>query len=324
LKGFTVKKTTLALNVSLLIVGMYVLAIGGRLPTNNIVVFFGKFIIVYAVVYLFIEYRGALGRRWRRTQLYTRFASKTPAQQKRTIAFWLIAQVLLVILLWTGAALQVMAMRFDPPRRPVPVAVAAADLPAQTRLTAKQVETFELAEYGLPPNCLGSSTHVVGARLKVDVSRGQPLTADLITREIEPFLPPGGMRAFTLSLSRDDASIGFLRPGSIVDVHVTFSLDDAEIGESLVIAPLLQQLRVLAIDSRRASSPNVTVTLEVNDKQAGVLQLARRGSLALVLRNPMDTKFYPVQPMVLRHGRFEPFGEPLDPQDPAGDLNDVM
>jgi hypothetical protein len=98
-----------------------------------------------------------------------------------------------------------------------------------------------------------------------------------------------------------------------------------------VIAPLLQQLPVLAVDGRtvftsrevkaavaRSASGNVEVTLEVDDGQARVLQLAhQKGQVALPLRNPTDVTFYPVQPMIVKQGQLKPFGDPLDPKNPS-------
>ncbi|UCD52228.1 MAG: hypothetical protein JSW27_06230 [Phycisphaerales bacterium] len=124
-----------------------------------------------------------------------------------------------------------------------------------------------------------------------------------------------------------------MQPGSLVDVHVTLPLEDKAIGEALVIAPLLQQLPVLAVDGEtvftqgrpEAAAPRVSsgsddvkVLLEVTDKQASVLQLAQKGRLSLALRNPTDRTFQPVQPMILKQGRFEPYGDPLDPRDLTG------
>lgn len=264
--------------------------------------------------------------------------SKGFTVKKRTIAVLLIGQVLLLVLLLTSVVVRSKALMLEEhvgsQAAPVPVVVAAADLPAQTRLTAKQVQVVKVPHHGLPPNYLSSSSHVVGVRLKVDISQGECLTTDMVTREMTAVdLVHPGMRAFALSFS-PDAGVGLVRPGSIVDLHVTFSIDDKKIGESLVIAPLLQQLYVLAVDGEtvftqgnpeaaapRASSGNIEVVLEVTEKQAVVLHLALRGKLALVLRNPAEHTLYPVQPMVLKQGRIEAFGAPLDPQDPTAYLD---
>ena len=220
----------------------------------------------------------------------------------------------------------------------VDVLVAQTDLKAQTKLDVNDVEVTQVPDKALPLNYLTSPAQVTGAKLKADVSKGQPLTASLITREMTVVdLLHDGMRGFGLSLSRRETGTGLVRPGSVVDLHVTFPISDKEIGESLVIAPLLQQLPVLAVDgetiftegevkasARRSTSGNVEVMLEVNDAQASVLQLAhQKGKLALPLRNPTDTTFYSVQPMIVKQGVLEPFGDPLDPQDPAGLMNTI-
>lgn len=259
--------------------------------------------------------------------------------KKTSIVVLVIVQVVLTLLICGGAVLLVQASAYRARQgsygsRTDHVIVAAADLPAPTRLTAELVEIVAVPYHGLPPNYLVSPRQLVRAKLKVDVVKGQVLTADLITREetVVDLLHPG-MRAFGLTFSPNDVSVALVPPGSLVDVHVTLPFEDEAIGEALVIAPLLQQLPVLAVNGETvftqgrpaataprpsSDSNNVKVLLEVTDKQASVLQLAQKGRLSLVLRNPTDRTFQPVQPMVLKQGQIEPYGDPLDPRDLTG------
>jgi Flp pilus assembly protein CpaB len=261
--------------------------------------------------------------------------------KKISVAILVIVQVVLTLLICGGAVLLLKTVgvrvhQGSDNRLRVRAVVAATDLQAQTRLTAEQVETVKVPVRGLPPNYLTHSSQVVGRRVKLqaDVMKGQLLTADLITREetVVDLLHPG-MRAFGLTFSPNDVSVTLVRPGSLVDVHVTLPIEDKEIGEALVIAPLVQQLRILAVDGETvftqgrptaaaqrtpSDSDNLKVLLEVNDEQASVLQLTQKGRLSLVLRNPTDRTFRPVQfvqPMILTQGWIEPFGELYSPGD---------
>ena len=168
--------------------------------------------------------------------------------KKTSVVVLMITQVVLTLLILSGATMLFQASMYRDhrdryERRMIPVVVAAADLTAQTKLTAKQVEIVEVPARGLPPNYLTSSHQVTGGRVKLtaDVVKGQLLTPDLITREETVVdLLHSGRRAFGLTFSPNDVSVGLVRPGSLVDVHVTLPMDDEGIGEALVIAPLLQ------------------------------------------------------------------------------------
>lgn len=223
----------------------------------------------------------------------------------------------------------------QPKEQTVQILLAQAGLPARTLLTAEHVKVASVPEKGLPAGYYTDPAQAIGKILRLDVTEGQPISGDLVTakRSVADLLRPG-MRAFEVPLPKRDTGGGLLEPGCIIDAHVTFPLRNRELGEALVIAPLLQQLRILGVNgetvvseqegpaSRRGSSSavgNVMVALEVTDAQASVLHLSlEKGKLRLLLRNATDHKFSPVQPMILKDGKLTPYGEPLDPRDPAG------
>jgi len=245
-----------------------------------------------------------------------------------------LAVVILVMLgiVAAGAAVllvQVIQNR-DVKEKTVQVVLTQADLPARTRLTKENVKLTTVPVRGLPQGYYVNTAQVIGKVLKVAVTEGQPLTADLLTAKagVAEMLRDG-MLAFSAPVSKRDTAVNLLVPGSVVDVQVTFPLRNSKEGDSLVFT-LLQQIRVLGIDdetvasqgledktARRASSSgNVMVTLEVSDRQARALGLAlKNGSIALPLRNPTDHTYYPIEVMVLKEGRLTAGSKSLDPQE---------
>jgi Flp pilus assembly protein CpaB len=129
--------------------------------------------------------------------------------------------------------------------------------------------------------------------------------------------------------------VDLLYPGCIVDVFATFPLSNNAKADA-VVTPLLQNIQILAVEdetlvpasggntkgagrtprkSSSASTQNVTVTLEVNSRQAAALQLTlERGTLGLAMRNPLDKDWNPMEPMVVKEGQLTAASEAVDPQ----------
>lgn len=216
----------------------------------------------------------------------------------------------------------------------IDVLLAQTDLPPRTRLTLENVRVAKVPELGLPKGYYTNPAQANGKILKLAVTEGQPITDALVLVRggVADLLRPG-MRALSAPVSKRTTGVGLLEPGSVVDVHVTFPLRNNSQGDAVVIGPLLQQIRVLAIDDRTipsegevqtvgrraasSTSGNVVVTLEVTDIQARALQLSlKEGTLALPLRNPTDDTFYPVEVTLLKEGRLVAASKDFDPRNP--------
>lgn len=217
----------------------------------------------------------------------------------------------------------------------VEILVADANLPANTIVAEEQLKLEKMPEKALPVGWLAYPTQATGKVLTIGVTKGQPITASLLRpkNRLEDFLEPNEVTV-TMECSKVSGS-DLLEPGSIVDLTVRFPLRDRELGETLVISGLLQQLRVLKVGNKRiglqteeqtvtsrSSSRDSKLTLAVTKAQESVVLLAQgTGTVSLPLRKSSDREFKKVQPAVLKDGKMLPFGELLDPQDPAGILD---
>ena len=204
------------------------------------------------------------------------------------------------------------------------VAILVASIPSGTRVVAVEpaevcfVQAAGLIEQGTvvtadhvtartahkghePENAFKDQGQVIGKTLAVSMSKGQAFTRACFPTEgagleLASRLP-SGMRAVSIEISDGFGMRGLLYPGGSVDVLVSFraSNDDEAISKTL-----LEEVQVLAVDSRTVSSPeeqdtphaktrNMIVTILVSAEQAQQLQLAvRHGTLSLAMRNPRD------------------------------------
>ena len=218
-------------------------------------------------------------------------------------------------------------------RGDVPVVLAATDLPAWTVLSADDIEISHISKSEAPGDCFNNTALVVGKVLSIDMVKGQLLTKSKILaqggpQDIAALLAPG-MRAVSVTVSGDQVSGGLLYPRCFVDVLASFQLrgnrNNESKGEALSTT-LLERIKVLAIagesmlttpdkegkETSRATSKRLTVTLELDSKQAEALQLAiNNGRISLTLRNPLDTEPVSSEATILNSGKLSRLGELL-------------
>ena len=213
--------------------------------------------------------------------------------------------------------------------------VATRPLPAMSRITLDNVEVKKVPRKGLAFDYFSDPAQVVGKILKVTVVQDQPLSKSLLVAEgggaeIAAGLRPG-MRAMSVPVSKHSVMGGLLYPGCIVDVIATFRLRLQEAKGQAISTTLLHNIKVLAVQEESivskddkgkaeaarsgARSDNVlTVTLEVDGRQAEALQLAMdNGKITLAMRNPTDQRTAESEPLVLSQGRLAKLGELLAP-----------
>ncbi|HYG44036.1 MAG TPA: Flp pilus assembly protein CpaB [Bordetella sp.] len=166
--------------------------------------------------------------------------------------------------------------------------VAATDLPAGTRLQADH-----LAVRDIPLPWVSSGTfdpnaveHVIGTVLTTDVKQGDMLLDVHLAHEA-PATPlsdlvSSGRRAVTLPAEEINAVSGLLQAGDLIDLYVSF----AHRGQHLT-APLLQGVRVLAMNGGAGAPPSIT--LDASAQDAIKLVAARHsGTLTAMLRHRGD------------------------------------
>ena len=181
---------------------------------------------------------------------------------------------------------------------------AVGSLERGTVVTRDHVAVRKVPRGHEPDNAFRDQGQVIGKRLIRSMSKGQIFTKAYFPTEgtgleLASQLP-SGMRAVSLAISDSSGLRGLLYPGSTVDILV--SLRSSNNDES-VSKTLLEEVQVLAIGSKTASSPEeedgkqpkverakkMIVTIAVYPEQAQKLQLAmKHGTLSLALRNPGD------------------------------------
>ena len=139
---------------------------------------------------------------------------------------------------------------------------------------------------------------------KQPISAGEPLTeAKIVAPGNRGFLAAvlrPGMRAVSVPVSVTSGISGFVFPGDMVDLIVTYSVQDRPIPGQQAAGPLLdhkisetvlRDIRVIAIDQKLESKPGEatvakTATFEVTPKQSEIIALANEmGKLSLSLRS---------------------------------------
>lgn len=169
------------------------------------------------------------------------------------------------------------------------VVVAVRDIPVGTVIVREEVPRWiqmkEVPVDALPPGYVENPAELVGMRLNRSVRVGESLYRNDLTAGAVVTIP-AGMQMVTIELDPAQAAVGFVVPGSKVDV-LAGQRQDGKVRAF----PLLMNMLVLAVDTespREGRPGRCLVSLAVVNKQALLLELARvRGcSLSLVLRGP--------------------------------------
>lgn len=186
--------------------------------------------------------------------------------------------------------------------------VAARDLLARTVVETNAVEVRTASSKEVPVGSFSQPAHVIGQVLRRPLKQGQLFDPSCFSSEGTGVVLAGalqeGKRAVSVPLSDSGGVEALLYPGCMVDVLCVMQLkDDEGLGDQPMSMTLLQGIYVLAVGDQTVVTPPApeekglvgkapasTVTVLVDTKQAEMLYLARqRGSVAVALRNPMDT-----------------------------------
>jgi len=199
---------------------------------------------------------------------------------------------------------QVQQTAAQPAQAPkIEVLAATAALPAGTLLRGQDVAwtTVPKAVAGMilrpaaatlavrPEADEDARAQVYGAALRVALAEGEPITPQNIVkpgdRDFLGLVLSPGTRAIAIPISTGGAGSGLLSPGDRVDVLLTqsFKGDETPLTRRSVSETVVENLRVLAVDSEKTS--NRAVTLEVLPEQAEKINVATElGKLSLTLR----------------------------------------
>jgi pilus assembly protein CpaB len=181
----------------------------------------------------------------------------------------------------------------------VPVVVAGVPAPLGTEASNAKPKLAHWPAELVPAGAIRKPGQLQGRVLARSVVKGEAI--------LESALLPSGAAAGLDSLISESARAvsvqvdqfigvaGFVQPGSRVDVFSTFTpTSHGESRRKAVTRPVLQNVSVLAVDTRLERSGEATqevqvVTLEVSPEEARVLAHAENaGPIKLALRNPKD------------------------------------
>jgi pilus assembly protein CpaB len=195
------------------------------------------------------------------------------------------------------------------------VVVAKNTIPNRTKITDDMLEMVTIDKQYAHPNSLTDPLDAVGAVSTVRIAAGDEVLSDYIASANDilkglAFIVPDGMRAITVPVNEVSAINYMIRPGDMVDVIATISLDceqpDGTFKSVLQSNYVLQKVFVLATNNNlgydggfpdQGSSGKDTITLAVYPEHALPLALASDyGSIRLILRNPADKALTSVKP----------------------------
>ncbi len=157
-----------------------------------------------------------------------------------------------------------------------------------------------------------------GQIVKAAMFKGEPIRAERLIDTDKGFLAailPKGKRAIAVPVDAVSTAGGFILPGDKVDVLITTRAKKR--GEGYNTETLLENLKVLAIDTTTASennekamSPDQTATLELLPHEAEIIARATQmGTLSLSLRSAADSRDGEKQPPRVKGGvKFVKYG----------------
>lgn len=194
---------------------------------------------------------------------------------------------------------------------PIPILVAAQDIPKDFRLDQSMVQTRSVPKKYIQPKALRKPEEVLGQISSGTIFKGEQILATKLL-SIEDaglaFKIPKDQRAFTIAVDAIKGVGGHIRPGNYVDVMGIFDFGDATHPDQRAVT-LLQDVLVLAAgsDLGQAVPINVSetgsilkkaivadgqkyiyrdITLQLSPEQAQRIMLAQEmGGLNLTLRS---------------------------------------
>jgi pilus assembly protein CpaB len=176
------------------------------------------------------------------------------------------------------------------------VVVAAADLPAGTRLIASSLASRAVPERYLASDAFTPSVvaPAIGQRLTRTLRAGEVVSRSAVESPEAGTLAglvEAGERALTIPVDESSGAAGLLAPGDLVDLMVVLR-DEGASGAAARVHPLLQAVQVLATGRAlhahggRADDGNyATITLRLHPDEAQRVLLAQKlGELSVSLR----------------------------------------
>lgn len=184
------------------------------------------------------------------------------------------------------------------------ILVAAADIPANTPITAEMLTTAQLPSDSIVPGALSDSSAVVGKVSQEQIYTGEQILGKKLVAAGESrnttlaYAVEPGMRAITIGVDETSGIAYMIVPGNHIDI-LGYFLNDTGAAKTSYTTMLLENITVLAVDKVLSQNGKVnsdspaytTLTLQVTPAQAMQLSMAQsEGTLRAVLRSPLDEK----------------------------------
>lgn len=184
------------------------------------------------------------------------------------------------------------------------VVVAVDKIPGNRLIDAKDLKLVDYPKGKEPAGSMAKIEDAAGRITKAPFFKDAPIQeAGLAPKGSRPSLEnliPSGMRAVSVPANAAGAGIGFILPGSKVDVLVT-TRDNSAVADTGggISKTLLEAVEVIAVnddpqyaaDGKTDAKSVVSATLLVTPKQVLELEQAKSlGTLSLSLRSPNDTE----------------------------------
>lgn len=212
----------------------------------------------------------------------------------------LVSAVVLATLLYVFLS----ALRSPAETETVTVLTAAADIPANTSITANMLRQTELPKEAALSNAISASSEVIGTVSRTEIYQGeQILSSKLIAvgkgnNETLAYTIEPGMRAITIAVDATSGLSNMIVPGNRVDIIGEFLTEKTAINEKQSYTVMvLENIEVLAVDNVLSKEQQqdsktaayATITLQVTPEQAMKLSMAQfEGELRAILRSPLD------------------------------------
>jgi pilus assembly protein CpaB len=195
--------------------------------------------------------------------------------------------------------------------RGVDVVVAAHNIAVDTKIDDKDIKVVHFPTGDLPPNCFHLKSSVVGRGVVLPIAEGEFVLPNKLAGEnaesgMTSLIPPG-MRAVSVRVNEVIGVVGFVLPGTRVDVLLIGTPSGASHEQATTV---LENVAVIAsgqkLDQSSSGEPQnaPVITLLVSPEDAKKLTLASsKGRIQLILRHPLgqpmqDTPLKPIPPEV--------------------------
>src|SRR6266545_1420362 len=186
------------------------------------------------------------------------------------------------------------------------VVVAKVSLPAQTVLSADNVELREVGNDAVQPNVATALGDVLSKALTVPVAAGEQIVSHRLANPTDPTirklsdLVPAGKRAMSVTFTEVSSAGGLIAPGDYVDVIAVFNKNTMGKDQSMI---LMQDILVLAV-AQTTSVDQLprpgTVTGSQTTTSASLPLPTRGGTTTVPIPNPTPSAGVPSAPSSTR------------------------